>query len=68
MFVPETVVMSEAVAQSLISALYRYYETPNHKMTIGELYLLMKLVLLKLEDEMDNMGLLDGLKTSLNEH
>ncbi len=68
MFVPETVVMSEAVAQSLISALYRYYETPNHKMTIGELYLLLKLVLSKLEDEMDEKGLLDGLKTSLNEH
>ena len=68
MFVSETMVMSDAVAQSLISALYQYYETPNHKMKIGELYLLMKLVLLKLEDEMDNMGLLDGLKTSLNEH
>ena len=57
MFRTETVVMSNSVIQSLISALYRYYEMPNHKMTIGELYLLLKLIGSNLENIMDEMGL-----------
>ena len=51
----DTVVLSDNVPKSLIGALYNYYEQPENSMTIGELYLLMKLVVSKLEDEIEKM-------------
>lgn len=42
-------------ALALINAMYRYYEKPQNHMTIGELYLLLKMLVTKLEDEIENM-------------
>lgn len=52
----DTVVLSDNVPKSLINALYRYYEQPKNSMTVGELYLLMKLLVSKLEDEIEKFG------------
>ena len=51
----DTVVLSNNVAKSLITALYHYYEQPNNSMTVGEMYLLLKLVVSKLEDEIEKI-------------
>ena len=42
-------------ALALINAMYRYYEKPQNNMTIGELYLLLKMIITKLEDEFENI-------------
>ena len=44
-------------ASALINAMYRYYEKPQNNMTIGELYLLLKMIITKLEDEFENMDI-----------
>lgn len=48
---------SEA-ALALINAMYRYYEKPQNTMTVGELYLLLKMIITKLEDEFENLPLI----------
>lgn len=55
----ETIITSDDAADSvplaLINAMYRYYEKPQNPMTIGELYLLLKMIIGKLEDEIENL-------------
>lgn len=52
----ETVITDSPIPQTVIKALYRYYEQPQNSMTVGEMYLLLKLVLSKMEDEFEKMG------------
>ncbi len=52
----ETVITDNPLPQTVIKALYRYYERPQNSMTVGEMYLLLKLVLSKMEDEFEKMG------------
>ena len=52
----ETVITDSPIPQSVIKALYRYYEQPQNSMTVGEMYLLLKLILSKMEDELEKMG------------
>ena len=44
------------IPQTVIKALYQYYEQPQNSMTVGEMYLLLKLILSKMEDEFEKMG------------
>jgi len=53
----ETVITDNPLPQTVIKALYRYYEQPQNSMTVGEMYLLLKLILSKMEDEFEKMGL-----------
>ena len=53
----ETVITDSPIPQTVIKALYRYYEQPQNSMTVGEMYLLLKLVLSKMEDEFEKMGI-----------
>ena len=50
------VITNNPIPQAVIKTLYRYYEQPQNPMTIGEMYLLLKLVLSKMEDEFEKMG------------
>ena len=52
----ETVITDNSLPQTVIKALYRYYEQPQNSMTVGEMYLLLKLILSKMEDELEKMG------------
>ena len=52
----ETIITDSPIPQTVIKALYRYYEQPQNSMTVGEMYLLLKLVLSKMEDEFEKMG------------
>ena len=52
----ETVITDNPLPQTVIKALYRYYEHPQNSMTVGEMYLLLKLILSKMEDEFEKMG------------
>ncbi len=52
----ETVITDSPIPQTVIKALYRYYEQPQNSMTVGEMYLLLKLILSKMEDEFEKMG------------
>ena len=51
------VITDNPIPQTVIKTLYRYYEQPKNPMTIGEMYLLLKLVLSKMEDEFEKMGI-----------
>ena len=51
------VITNNPIPQTVIKTLYRYYEQPQNPMTIGEMYLLLKLVLSKMEDEFEKMGI-----------
>ena len=51
-----TFILSDSVPKTMINALYRYYEQPKNSMTVGELYLLLKLIVSKLEDEIEKIG------------
>ncbi len=51
-----TVITDNPLPQTVIKALYRYYEQSRNSMTVGEMYLLLKLVLSKMEDEFEKMG------------
>ena len=53
----ETIITDSPIPQTVIKALYRYYEQPQNSMTVGEMYLLLKLVLSKMEDEFEKMGI-----------
>ena len=57
MFTTDTVVLSDSTPLKMIDALYRYYEKTGVSMTVGELYLILKLLVSKLEDEMEKMGI-----------
>jgi len=52
-----TVVFSDNIPNAMIRALYGYYENAKHSMTIGELYLLLKLLVSCLEEEIEKMGM-----------
>ena len=52
----ETIITDSPIPQTVIKALYRYYEQPQNSMTVGEMYLLLKLILSKMEDEFEKMG------------
>ena len=52
----ETVITDNPLPQTVIKALYRYYEQPRNQMTVGEMYLLLKLILSKIEDSLEQMG------------
>jgi hypothetical protein len=51
-----TVITDNPLPQTVIKALYQYYEQPQNSMTVGEMYLLLKLILSKMEDELEKMG------------
>ena len=51
-----TMITDSPIPQTVIKALYQYYEQPQNSMTVGEMYLLLKLVLSKMEDEFEKMG------------
>ena len=57
MFTNDTIVLSDSIPLHLINSLYRHYEKSENQMTIGELYLILKLLLSKLEDELEKMGM-----------
>ncbi len=57
MFTTDTVVLSDTTPLKMIDSLYRYYEKAGIPMTVGELYLMLKLLVSKLEDEMEKMGI-----------
>ena len=50
------VLSDNPLPQTVIKALYQYYEQPQNSMTIGEMYLLLKLLVSKMEDELEKMG------------
>ena len=51
-----TMITDNPIPQTVIKTLYRYYEQPQNSMTVGEMYLLLKLILSKMEDEFEKMG------------
>ncbi len=51
-----TIITDNPLPQTVIKALYQYYQQPQNSMTIGETYLLLKLVISKMEDELEKMG------------
>ncbi len=51
-----TIITDTPLPQTVIKALYQYYQQPQNSMTIGETYLLLKLVISKMEDELEKMG------------
>ena len=51
------VITNNPIPQTVIKTLYRYYEQPQDPMTVGEMYLLLKLILSKMEDELEKMGI-----------
>ena len=55
-----TILTQNPLPHTLISAMYKYYQDPKNEMSIGELYLLLKMVVSKLEDELEKMGMLDN--------
>ena len=55
----KNILSKNPIPQTLITAMYRYYEDPKNQMTIGELYLLLKLIVSNLEDELEQNGMLD---------
>lgn len=65
MFTIDTVVLADSIPLAMINALYRYYEDPKHKMTIGEMYLLLKLLISNIENEMESMGLLNDIQSQI---
>ena len=54
----DAVLTDKPIPQILINALYRYYEQPQNEMKVGELYLLLKMIFTKLEDDLANKGML----------
>lgn len=66
MFSTNQIILSDSVTLHLINALYRYYEKPESKMTIGELYLLLKMIVSKLEDELESKGLLEDVDINIS--
>jgi hypothetical protein len=61
----EMVLSDKPLPQVIINTLYNYYEQPNNKMTVGELYLLLKLIVSKLEDELEQMGMLQEVNQTI---
>ena len=55
-FDKNTVILGDSPLM-LIDAMYRYYEKSKQPMTIGELYLILKLLISKIEDDMENKGI-----------
>ena len=53
----ETVITDNPLPQTVIKALYRYYEHPENQMSVGEMYLLLKLILSKIEDGLEQKGI-----------
>lgn len=51
-----TMITDNPIPQTVIKTLYHYYEQPQNSMTVGEMYLLLKLILSKMEDEFEKMG------------
>ena len=60
----DTVVLSDSIPKTLIKSLFSYYEDPRTQMTVGELYLLLKLVVSKLEEEIEKMGAFDDIQNT----
>ncbi len=60
----KNILTQNSMPQTLINAMYRYYENPKNDMTIGELYLLLKMIVSKLEDELEKMGMLEPVTDS----
>ena len=52
----ETVITENSMPQTVIKALYRYYERPENQMTVVEMYLMLRLIVSKIEDELEKMG------------
>ena len=67
MFSTNQIIESDSVTLHLINALYRYYEKPAAKITIGKLYLLLKMIVSKLEEELESKGLLEGIDMNISE-
>ncbi|MBP5485271.1 MAG: hypothetical protein J6Y07_01005 [Alphaproteobacteria bacterium] len=51
-----TVITDKPIPQTVIKALYQYYEQSENPMTVGEMYLLLRLVLSKMSDELEKIG------------
>ena len=58
----KNILTNNPMPQTLINAMYNYYE--KNDMTIGELYLLLKMIVSNLEDELEKIGMLE----SVSEH
>ncbi len=57
MFSNGNIITENPIPQTLITAMYNYYA--KNQMTIGELYMLLKMIVSNLEDELETMGMLD---------
>lgn len=64
MFSNGNIITENPIPQTLISAMYNYYS--KNQMTIGELYMLLKMIVSNLEDELETMGMLDTAKFDSN--
>ena len=57
MFSNGNIITENPIPHTLITAMYNYYA--KNQMTIGELYMLLKMIVSNLEDELETMGMLD---------
>ena len=55
MFTMNTVFLNNSPLK-MLEALYRYYEKPGNSMTIGEFYLILRLLVSRLEMEIEKTG------------
>ena len=55
MFTMDTVFLNNSPLK-MLDALYRYYEKPENSMTIGEFYLILRLLVSRLEMEIEKTG------------
>lgn len=62
MFSPRSIFSDHPLPQTMISAMYQYYQDPKNSLTIGELYLLLKMIVSALEDELEKTGMLDAVQ------
>lgn len=62
MFSDKNILTKNPMPQTLITAMYHYYQ--KNDMTVGELYLLLKMIVSNLEDELEKMGMLDSVAES----
>ncbi|MBO7559710.1 MAG: hypothetical protein J6T27_00965 [Alphaproteobacteria bacterium] len=51
-----TMITNNSIPQTAIKVLYQYYEQSEEPMSVGEIYLLLRLVLSKMSDQLEKMG------------
>lgn len=60
----EKILTDKPLPQTMIKAMYTYYEQSDNKISVGELYLMLKPIVSKLEEELEEMGMLKEVQQS----